>query len=334
MIISGGDRREQDNLVTAMITGFRQCTSRVLVVVKDESRSSVRQKAEPLSLADGADLLFLDEGCYHTCTMVDISPDLQDILSPYIPNYDAIIVVVHDEHSSNPLRLIDPGEGGVDGAITSVCLVESGCDDENVISWARDRLEWKIKGMPPWACVLIGGKSSRMGRSKHLLVGNDGRTWLETMVAKLEAVTTGVVLSGKGVVPDSLVHLPRLEDIVGVQGPLAGILAAMRWNPSVSWLLVACDMPDMDLAGLKWLLSTRGLGVWGTVPRHPQTGQLEPLLAHYDFRSSGIFEKMLASGCLRMKMIGADRRINTPKIPVEFCHCWRNCNTPEDFAGG
>ena len=111
-------------------------------------------------------------------------------------------------------------------------------------------------GSAVWGCVLIGGNSSRMGMPKHLIEHN-GSTWLEIAVGKLREKVDNVVISGKGAVPASLAAVPVVQDVPELKGPLAGVLAIVRWKPDVSWLVTACDLPDLELEALDWLLSMR-----------------------------------------------------------------------------
>ncbi len=188
---------------------------------------------------------------------------------------------------------------------------------------------------PVWACVLIGGRSSRMGRPKHLLEKEEkaATTWLEHTVGLLHPlIGDNIALSGAGQAPESLAHLPRLPDIPEARGPLTGILAAMRWQPEVSWLLIACDMPDISAEALAWLLAHRRPGCWGTVPRLQEDGYVEPLLAHYDYRSAPLFEHLLASGSLRIGQIAQYGKIETPLIPLHLRSSWHNINTPQELA--
>ncbi|MDD3815320.1 MAG: molybdopterin-guanine dinucleotide biosynthesis protein B [Desulfocapsaceae bacterium] len=189
---------------------------------------------------------------------------------------------------------------------------------------------------PVWACVLIGGRSSRMGRPKHLLekeASSTATTWLEHTVALLQPlIGDHIALSGAGFVPECLAHLPRLPDIQEARGPLTGILAAMRWQPAVSWLLIACDMPDISTEALTWLLGHRQPGCWGTVPCLHEDGYVEPLLAHYDYRCAPLFEQLLASGSLRIGQIARQSKIKTPLIPLPLRSSWHNINTPQELA--
>ncbi|MBU1986046.1 MAG: molybdopterin-guanine dinucleotide biosynthesis protein B [Proteobacteria bacterium] len=190
--------------------------------------------------------------------------------------------------------------------------------------------------VPVWACVLIGGRSSRMGRPKHLIEKEESTTattWLEHTVALLQPlIGENIALSGAGFVPESLAHFPRLPDIPEARGPLTGILAAMRWQPAVSWLLIACDMPDISTEALSWLLARRRPGYWGTVPCLHEDGYVEPLLAHYDYRCAPLFERLLTSGSLRIGQIARQNKIETPLIPLHLRSSWHNINTPQELA--
>ncbi len=192
-----------------------------------------------------------------------------------------------------------------------------------------DKLVYRI---PLWACILIGGKSSRMGRPKHLLHGSDGRSWLERTVETLRPFVTDIIISGAGEVPRSLSTVRRLPDAVGTVGPLAGILSAARWEPMAGWILVACDMPDIQKGALEWLVDQRAAGRWGIVPRLSEDGFLEPLLACYDLRAATIFEDLQRRNIMKISRVGVHPKIYNPVIPGELSGSWQNINTPEQLG--
>jgi molybdopterin-guanine dinucleotide biosynthesis protein A len=171
-----------------------------------------------------------------------------------------------------------------------------------------------------------------MGRPKHLLAGSRGGTWLEDTVALLRPLVERVVLAGQGLVPPSLQDLTRVTDVPGVAGPLAGILAAMRWQPEVSWLLVACDMPSLGPEALQWLIASRRPGRWATMPRRSLDSHVEPLLGHYDRRCRSLFEEIRLAGSLRIGLASRHKQVYTPLIPHEIISAWENVNTPEELA--
>jgi len=183
---------------------------------------------------------------------------------------------------------------------------------------------------PVWGCVLIGGRSSRMGRPKHLL-RRAGRTWLELTVQKLMTRVDGVVLSGRGEIPGTLAALPVVPDAPGLQGPLAGLVAVFRWRPGVSWLVSACDLPELDGGALDWLLSFRHPGIRAVLPDLRGNGQVEPLLAYYDCLCGELLEELAARGSLRLSELVGRPGVVTPQPPPALRGAWRNINTPEEL---
>lgn len=182
-----------------------------------------------------------------------------------------------------------------------------------------------------WGCVLIGGKSSRMGTPKHL-IAQDGRTWIERTVALLQQMLARVVIVGAGELPLSLQAVTRVDDIPDIGGPLSGILAALRAFPRVSWLVVACDQPDMRPEAMQWLLGWRAPGVLAVMPDIAGNGRVEPLLAYYDRAILPVLEKMAASGHRRMNRLQSVPGVKTPSPPSHLHDCWHNINTPNELA--
>ena len=190
--------------------------------------------------------------------------------------------------------------------------------------------ENRVESAPVWGCVLIGGKSSRMGTAKHLLQ-QQGCTWIEQTVAMLRQKVEQVVIAGAGELPASLAEVIRVDDVADLAGPLAGILAAFRQYPQASWLVVACDLPDLQVDALQWLLDCRRPGVLAVMPELAGDGRIEPLLAYYDRACQELLEEMAAGGSWRMNRLQAAAGVVTPQPPPHLRACWRNVNTPEDL---
>ena len=247
--------------------------------------------------------------------------------------YDLVLV---EGHASTPVQQIWLlGKGHAQppehrGEILAM-LAPSERDPDAVHAWIRSWLlrQWQQK--PLYGCVLIGGRSSRMGTPKHL-IWDDGQTWLERTVDRLTPLVDQVVLSGRGQVPDNLGDLPRLADVPGVAGPMTGLLAAMRWQPDADWLLLGCDQPAFSEEAVSWLRDQTGPGIHAVLPDLAGDGRLEPLLAWYDSRIHPALEDLAGKGCLRLSSLAGWHGVISPTPPDHLRSCWRNINTPEELA--
>jgi len=264
------------------------------------------------------------------CTVVS-PPDLAS--SQYFlaltKTYDVVFIDGKTDLSLQTIFLMEPGDGKTTGAFN--CVLDSERSFSVFLDLLLKRLQEINLTTPVWGCILIGGKSSRMGQPKHLIEGDDGRTWLEYTVDRLKPLVDGLVISGAGAIPGSLSNIRRLPDIPGVAGPLSGILAATRWQAELSWLLVACDMPHISREAVEWLLASRCPGHWGVVPRMAEAGYVEPLFAWYDMRAGHIFEGLLQEGVMRIGRAAHHRKIVNPTIPESLRYVWDNVNTPEQL---
>lgn len=240
-------------------------------------------------------------------------------------------LVVVDGASQLPLQQIRLGASAGEPAGQLSCGPDA-LDMAVFVERLVARLDELALRTPVWACVLIGGKSSRMGRPKHLIAGPAGRTWLEETIELLRPLVDGLVVSGGGLLPEPVADTIRLADIPGIPGPLTGILSACRWQPQVSWLIVACDMPGITAAAVQWLLAGRRAGCWGRVPRLAESGHGEPLFAWYDVRAGQLFEEQLLAGNLRVGEVARHPRIANPLVPEPLRQVFLNVNTQAELA--
>ncbi len=258
---------------------------------------------------------------------------LQQSLQALVPYYDLVLVEGFKEAPLAKIWLLAEGEAGPpkDGQNVLAVLSRDAPRLPQALALLESWLPERWCRVPVYGCVLIGGKSTRMGRPKHLLE-HQGRTWLEHTLDSVSQVVDKVVIGGRGEVPSHLSHYTRLADISDVPGPLAGMVAAMRWAPQSSWLMCACDMPQLSVDALRWLLQTREPGVWATVPDLLGDGHVEPLLAHYDPRARPLFETLLSHQCYSPSRLASQPKINTATPPVHLLGAWRNVNSEAELA--
>ncbi|WP_298480388.1 molybdenum cofactor guanylyltransferase [uncultured Maribacter sp.] len=120
-----------------------------------------------------------------------------------------------------------------------------------------------VNGAKIYGLVLSGGKSTRMGQDKGLLMyhGNPQREYLYGM---LNTVCVKTFLSIRKEQASEIT--PKFKTIVDTNeydGPYNGLLSAYKKYPNVAWLVLACDLPLMNVESLKELIAVRN------VKKHP-----------------------------------------------------------------
>lgn len=185
--------------------------------------------------------------------------------------------------------------------------------------------------------VLAGGRSSRMGTDKAALVHPDGRTLARRghdLLAEAGCQTVALSLRHDQELPPGFADLPHVmlvRDPEGLsQGPLGGMLAAMRLRPEADWLMLACDLPRLDLATLRQLVSSKRPDEPFLSYRSEFDNLPEPLCALYAAAALPILEQAQAEGirCPRKPLIRHACRLLEPLTP----HALDNANTPEDWT--
>jgi len=107
----------------------------------------------------------------------------------------------------------------------------------------------KIKGL-----VLTGGKSSRMGEPKAL-IHYHGMAHARYLHHLLSHHCEQVYLSGQKDQWQNteIADLPILEDLPISEGPVRGILSALKNDPTCFWIVVACDLVNLNHTAIKSL---------------------------------------------------------------------------------
>ena len=183
-----------------------------------------------------------------------------------------------------------------------------------------------------WAgVVLAGGRSSRMGRDKASIV-RGGRTLLERAVDLLRPHMGSLLVVG-----DPLRHrvadVPVIADDAPGQGPLGGIVTALRHAPHDQLFVLACDMPGITAHFVQRLMAAMQHADDAVVAQCD--GELEPLAGVYRRRCLPVFEAQLHAG--RRKMADALAQVRTRYVQV--CpgeegwpaDLFRNINSPGDL---
>jgi molybdopterin-guanine dinucleotide biosynthesis protein A len=183
------------------------------------------------------------------------------------------------------------------------------------------------------AIVLAGGRSSRMGTPKALLLF-DGEPLIAYVVATLRRLFAEVVVvAAPG---QSLPSMPAtlVRDEVEHQGPVAGIYYGLRAAGGDVSFVTSCDSAFLNVDLIAHLVSE--------IPEHDVVvphwqGRHQPLHAVYRRSVSPLLAEQLARGELRPVYLFD--RVRTRRIDEEEIRrfdpdgsSFFNMNTPEDYA--
>jgi len=175
------------------------------------------------------------------------------------------------------------------------------------------------------AVILAGGQSRRMGQDKSLLPV-DGQPLIARIAQQLAPCFPEVLISSNDPGKYRFLGLPVIADEVPGQGPLMGILSSLKAAGRERVLMLACDIPVLDLAFIRELLRLSG-DADIVMPVSPD-GRREPLFAVYRKSVIPRAEAALAQGVRRIVELLPGLRTAHPPMPVGWYH---NLNTQEDL---
>jgi molybdenum cofactor guanylyltransferase len=191
--------------------------------------------------------------------------------------------------------------------------------------------------------VLAGGRSRRMGGGDKGLLDLAGKPMLAHTIERLATQVGRLVINANGdPARFAAFGLPVVADTVpDFAGPLAGVLAGMRWSranaPAARWIATAAgDAPLLprDLVGrcLRALEDRPG-----AVALAQSAGELHPVIGLWPVALADDLEAQLAAGV--RKVIAWTDRHGTVPVPFAFARVggvdldpFFNANTPQELA--
>lgn len=182
-----------------------------------------------------------------------------------------------------------------------------------------------------YGLVLSGGKGRRMGADKALLE-RSGQSQLAFIVGLMRQHVDRVFVSTREDQQNEpeRARYDLVVDHYDDMGPLAGILSAMDDHPDADWLVIACDLPNISDATLKFLLENLSAAHPFTAYISSHDGLPEPLCTIYRADSAARVRQFADEGihCPRKILIRSDTHLLEQIDPASL----DNVNTPDDLA--
>jgi molybdopterin-guanine dinucleotide biosynthesis protein A len=167
-----------------------------------------------------------------------------------------------------------------------------------------------------------------MGRDKALLPFR-GASLAASVARAVELAAGSATLVGD---PSRYGRLgfPCVPDAWPGEGPLGGILTAMRHSRADWSLVAACDMPGLSAGFLRRLLdAARGSEAFAVLPAGP-SGRPEPLCAVYHRRALPALAAAFEGG--RRGVSKALDGLPAVTLPILDVDSIANVNTPEEWG--
>ncbi len=328
--ISGFSGAGKTTLLLRLIPALRAEGLRVAVVKHDAHGLQVDRPGKDSDRLFRAGAQVLLQGPAESLLRLGPQADPLPWLRALAQSHDLVLVEGHKRSPFPKVWLASAGEAAPPPELSGLLAVLPWDSErlEPALRWCRERAARQWRERPLYGALLIGGESRRMGRPKHLLPSPSGATWVERSWALLRARCQRCFVVGAGLLPPSLAEAPRLPDVPEAQGPLAGLLAALRWAPRAAWLALACDLPEMSEAALDWLLEQRAPGRWAVLPRLPGSPGVEPLGACYEPHALPLLERLAAGGRFGLGPLATQDGVTCPEPPAALAGAWTNVNEP------
>lgn len=175
--------------------------------------------------------------------------------------------------------------------------------------------------------ILAGGKSSRMGSDKGLLMLN-GKPMIQYIIDTVTNLNGSVAIISNNEAYASF-GLPVYPDLIENKGPVGGIYTALSNSTTDLNLILSCDTPFISLKLIQSLIqNSKNVDV--CIPSFK--GRVHPLIGVYKTRTITSFKNSLAANSLKLMEVNQKLNMLTVKVESEFDQIeLTNLNTKSDL---
>jgi molybdenum cofactor guanylyltransferase len=158
--------------------------------------------------------------------------------------------------------------------------------------------------------ILAGGKSSRMGIDKGLMLIDDV-AMVQYVIAKLKPVVDKVVIVSNN--PEyKIFGLDVLEDLIKDIGPAGGIYTALNHTNTEKNFVVSCDMPFITSGAVCFMIENSSTSEI-TLPAYNQ--MIQPLFGIYSKACLPRWKFLIDQGIIKLHDL--IRQFNLKKLNIE-----------------
>jgi molybdopterin-guanine dinucleotide biosynthesis protein A len=177
--------------------------------------------------------------------------------------------------------------------------------------------------------ILAGGKSSRMGTDKGLLLF-EGKAMIQYVIEQLQPVFDKLVIVSNNPEYEKF-GLKVITDSIKDIGPAGGIYTALNHSDTQLNFIVSCDMPFITKEAIEFIIKNTNES---QIVLLENQGKLEPLFGIYSKDCEQIWLELIEQNTIKLQKMVSYFKLKT--IPVENNEIFKesffkNINTKEDF---
>ena len=178
--------------------------------------------------------------------------------------------------------------------------------------------------------ILAGGKSSRMGEDKGLVLLN-GKPMVQYIIEVLKEVVSDIIIISNN---ESYTKfgIPVYADIIKDKGPVGGIYTGLYNSTTELNFCISCDVPMISSDFILWLLKRSGKS-YITIPIYKD--KVHQMIGVYSKHVLSNFKESTEKGHLKLSQVNSDMACEIIDIEKEYANfdelIFSNINTKNEL---
>lgn len=175
--------------------------------------------------------------------------------------------------------------------------------------------------------ILAGGRSSRMGTDKGVLLIN-GQPMIKLIISAMQPVVDTIMIVGNHAIYDHFGYA-RIPDEFEDAGPLAGIYSGLKASTTAFNLVLSCDVPLVTTKLLSQLVENATSD--HDIIQLASEGRAMPLIALYKKSCEVTFLDLLNKGDRKLQLALTHVKCKTIDVKTEDEKYMLNVNTADQL---
>jgi len=178
--------------------------------------------------------------------------------------------------------------------------------------------------------ILAGGKSSRMGEDKGLVLLN-GKPMIQYVIEALKEVVSNIIIISNNASYNKFC-VPVYSDLIKDKGPVGGIYTGLYHSTTELNFCISCDVPMISSDFIFWLLNKSG-NASITLPMYKD--KVHQMIGVYSKQVLSNFKESTEKEHLKLSQVNKDMACEIIDIEKEYANfdelIFSNINTKNEL---